>query len=158
MKTKIFVLSATTFGAILLGGGVVLAEPPSGFTATIVGDGKIAKASEISANGIEFTSRKNARVIVQTGEFVGGGQSGWHTHPGLTVVTVIDGTVSNRTGCAAAVVYAKGESFVEPPDTPISVNNTSATVLAHVVATLVVPDGMAPRTNVTAPVCPPAED
>lgn len=142
----------------MLGGGVVLAEPPSGFTPVIVGDGKVAKASEISAHGIDFSSRKNARVIVQTGEFAGGGKSGWHTHPGLTIVTVIDGTVSNRTGCDAAVVYAKGDSFVEPPDTPISVDNTSDTLLAHVVATLVVPDGMAPRTNVTAPVCPPTED
>jgi quercetin dioxygenase-like cupin family protein len=155
MKTKILVLLASTLGAFLLGGSVAVAAivGPSGFHPTIIADGKIAKASEIDANGIEFSSRKNARVLVQTVEFDGGGMSGWHTHPGLTVVTVVDGSVIDRTGCHAPVVYTKNQSFVEEPNTPGSVNNVSDTVKAHVVATLIVPDGMAPRTNVEAPNC-----
>ena len=148
MKTKMLILLAAVCGAFLLGGGVVLAGPPIGFTATIVSDGKIAKATEISANGIEFSSPKNARVIVQVGDFVPGGTSGWHTHPGLTVVTVTDGSVINYVACHAGVIYTKGQSFVEPPSTPGDVDNTSTTLAAHVMATLIVPDGMAPRTNV----------
>lgn len=155
VKTKILVLFASALSAFLLGGIVVVAAIvlPSGFHPTIIADGKIAKASEIDANGIEFSSRKNARVIVQTVEFDGGGKSGWHTHPGLTVVTVVDGSVIDRSGCDAPVVYTKNQSFVEQPNTPGAVDNVSAKVKAHVVATLIVPNGMAPRTNVEAPDC-----
>ena len=153
MKTKMLILLAGVCGAFLLGGGVVLAGPPIGFTTTIISDGKIAKATEINANGIKFSSHENARVIVQVGDFVPGGTSGWHTHPGLTVVTVTDGSVINYVGCREGVVCTKGQSFVEPPNTPGDVDNTSATVAAHVMATLIVPNGMAPRTNVDAPNC-----
>jgi quercetin dioxygenase-like cupin family protein len=160
MKTKVLVLFATALGAFLLGGVVVAAAivPPSGFHPKIIADGKIAKASEIDAHGIEFSSRKNARVIVQTVEFDGGGKSGWHTHPGLTVVTVVDGSVIDRSGCDAPVVYTANQSFVEPANTPGSVENVSATVKAHAVATLIVPDGMDPRTNVEAPDCSDPSD
>jgi quercetin dioxygenase-like cupin family protein len=159
MKTKVLVLLATACGAFLLGGGIVLAEPADGFNATHVDRGTIARAAEIDANGIEYASPRNAHVIIQQGEFLGGGKSGWHTHPGLTIVTVVDGSVTNRTGCSAAVVYHPLDSFVEPPNTPISVNNVSPTVKAHVVAVLVVPDGIvAPRTDVNAPVCTGPED
>jgi quercetin dioxygenase-like cupin family protein len=153
VKTKMFILVAAACGAFLLGGGVVLAGPPIGFTATIISDGKIAKATEINANGIKFSSHQNARVIVQVGDFVPGGTSGWHTHPGLTVVTVTDGSVINYVACREGVVYTKGQSFVEPPNTPGDVDNTSTTRAAHVMATLIVSDGMAPRTNVDAPKC-----
>lgn len=155
MKTKISVLLATVLGAFLLGGVVVAAAiiPPSGFHPKIIADGKIAKATEVDANGIEFSSRKNARVIVQTVDFDGGGNSGWHTHPGLTVVTVVGGSVVDHSGCDAPVAYTANQSFVEEPNTPGFVENASATVQAHVVATLIVPDGMAPRTNVEAPDC-----
>jgi quercetin dioxygenase-like cupin family protein len=161
MKTKISVLLATALGAFLLGGVVVVAAivPPSGFHPKIIADGKIAKASEVDANGIEFSSRKNARVIVQTVDFDGGGNSGWHTHPGLTVVTVVDGSVVDHSRCDAPVVYTANQSFIEEPNTPGFVENASATVQAHVVATLIVPDGMAPRTNVEAPDCShPSDD
>jgi quercetin dioxygenase-like cupin family protein len=153
MKTKFLVLLATACGAFLLGGGVVLAEPATDFHPTHVDKGTIANAAEIDANGIEFSSPKNSHVIIQQAEFLGGGKSGWHTHPGLTIVTVIDGTVINRNGCRAPVTYVVGDSFVEPPNTPISVNNVSATMKAHVVAFLVVPDGILARTDVNAPVC-----
>jgi quercetin dioxygenase-like cupin family protein len=151
MKTKILVLCAAACGAFLLGGGVVLA---SGFTASLHAQGTIAKAAEISANGIEFSSGKNAQVFVQDGVFTAGGSTGWHTHPGLTVATVVEGAVINHTGCHAPVPYGKGASFVEPPNTPINVYNASDTAGASVVAILIVPEGMPRSTPLTsAPDC-----
>src|SRR5438105_14558358 len=152
MKTRIVVLSAAAVSAFLLGGGVALAGNPVGFTATILATGTIANATEIQANGIRFTSPPNAQVIVQQGDFVGGGTTSWHTHPGLTLVTVTDGTLRFHNHCSITV-YTKGQSFVEPPNTPVMVHNASASLPAQVIATLVVPAGMAPRTNVPAPHC-----
>jgi quercetin dioxygenase-like cupin family protein len=159
MKTKILVLAATALGAFLLGGGVVMAQPAGLFKPKIIADGHIAKAAEIGANGIEFSSPKNAHVIVQTGEFEGGASTTWHTHPALTLVTVVDGSVSYRSGCHKAVVYHANESFVEAPNTPVIVDNADGTIPAHVVTTLVFPNSMASRTFVPAPDCThPADD
>lgn len=153
MKTKILILSAVICGAFLLGGGVVLAGPPVGFASKVISDGKIATSTDISANGLEFSSGQNTRVLVQQSEFTGGGTSGWHKHPGLTVVTVNEGSVIVLTVCDAAVTYTKGQSFIEPPETPGEVHNASATVPAHVTAVLIVPTGTVPRTNLDAPKC-----
>jgi quercetin dioxygenase-like cupin family protein len=155
MKTKFLVLLATACGAFLLGGGVVLAA--GAFTTTPIASGTIARAAEIEANGIEFSSPSNSKVAVVQGDFEAGSSTGWHTHPGLTVVVVKSGTVTNRTGCNAPVTYGAGASFVEPPNTPI---NVSAAAPARVITTLIFPSGMASRTDVNAPVCsgPPADD
>jgi quercetin dioxygenase-like cupin family protein len=158
MKTKVLVLLAGAIGALVLGGGIVLAGPPNGFASFVLAKGTNPKATEISANRIEFSSPKNAQVIVQRGEFAMGGNTGWHTHPGLTVVTVTAGTLRYHDGCSSHV-YTVGQSFVETPNRPGMVENTSANATAQVFASLIVPAGMAPRTDVPAPDCTkPADD
>ena len=158
MKTKMFVFLAIAGGAFLLGSSVVLAGG-SGFSATLLARGTIAKSSDISAHGIEFSAPRNVRVLTQQVEFANGGTSGWHTHPGLVVVTVMLGALRVTDGCHAPVVYPAGSSFVEPPETPGLVENASATTPARSFATLVVPQKMDPRTDVLAPNCThPEED
>ena len=158
MRTRILVLFAVAVGAFVVGGGVVVAGQPVGFSASVKASGTIAKATEIGANGIEFQSRKNATVIVQEGNFQPSGSSGWHTHPGLTVVTVTSGTVINHTRCHVTT-YTVGQSFVEPPKTLILVDNASSTATAQVYSVLVVPEGMPARnSNVTPPDCTHPKD
>jgi quercetin dioxygenase-like cupin family protein len=152
MRTRIVVLSAAAVSAFLLGGGVALAGNPTGSVPTILASGTIAKATAIQASGIQFSAPANVTAIVQKFDFVGGGSSGWHMHPGLTVVTVADGSFRYHEGCHVKL-YVKGQSFVEPPNTPVMVKNTSADLPGQVVAALIVPAGVAPRTNTTAPHC-----
>lgn len=152
MKTKMFVVVASACGALLTGSGVVLAVG-IGFVPTILADGTIAKSSEMSAHRIEFSAPKNAHVITQRVDFEAGGSSGWHTHPGLVVVTVTVGSLRVTDGCHAPVVYGPGQSFIETPDTAGLVENASTTTAAQSFATVIVPQGMAPRTNVPAPNC-----
>ena len=153
--SRVLMLLVVGFSAFVLGGGVVSAGPPSGFTPTILSTGTISRLVEVERNGITFKSQPNATVITQQGDFVAGGTSGWHTHPGLTVVTVVSGSVTNTNGCKAPATYVAGQSFVEPPDTPLVVQNASATDSARVITMLIVPAGKAARTNVDAPTCPP---
>jgi len=152
MKRKIVVLVAGAVGALVLGGGVVLAAA-SGFTATLLfPKSTISKATEISANHIEFSSPKNAQVFNQVGTFEIGGNTGWHTHPGLTVVSVTAGTLRYHDGCKSTD-YTVGQSFVETPNSPGMVENIGSDATAQVYATLIVPAGMLPRTDVPAPNC-----
>jgi quercetin dioxygenase-like cupin family protein len=153
MRLRPLIILAVGIGAFVLGGGVVSAEPPSGVAAKILASGTLSKATDIGANGIEFTSRRATQVIVQQGDFSAAGTSGWHTHPGLTIVTVTDGTVTYHRRCSVGS-YTKGQSFVEPPDTPVMVENSSNQASAQVVTALMVPAGFAARTNVSAPECP----
>lgn len=152
MKTKMFVLLAIACGAFLLGSGVVLAAG-TGFTATILAKGTIAKSSKMSAHRIEFSAPKNVRVITQQVDFAAGGSSGWHTHPGLVVVTVTIGSLRVTDGCHAPVVYEAPQSFIETPDTAGLVENVSTTTAAQSFATVIVPQELAPRTDVPAPNC-----
>jgi quercetin dioxygenase-like cupin family protein len=53
------------------------------------------------------------RIVIQPG-----GTLGWHSHPGPTVVTVRQGTLSfyHAEDCTAEIEYATGQSFSNLPD------------------------------------------
>jgi quercetin dioxygenase-like cupin family protein len=158
MKARMLVLLAGVAGAFILGGGVVLAAGV--VTVKPLANGTIARSTDIGANGIEFSSRQNAQVIVQQVDFPSGVATGWHTHPGLTVVTVTSGTVTFHSRCNTTTHTAgtASSSFVERPNTPVNVEDNTAGS-AQVVTTLIVPAGMAARTNLaTGPDCTQSND
>jgi quercetin dioxygenase-like cupin family protein len=153
MKTKVLALFSTGLGVLVLGAGVAMATVSVGFSASIIAKGTIAKPVEVSVKGIEFSTKGPTDVINQRVTFDPAGNSGWHMHPGLVFVTVIEGSVATASGCQSPVVYGVGQSFVEPPMEAGYVKNTSTTVRAVTFATLVVPHGVAPRIDAPAPVC-----
>ena len=150
MKTKLLRVFLAAASAFVLGGVVARADPPDGFTSAVLANGTLAQPTRINGSGIKFSTSGATTVITQRGEFVTGGITGWHMHPGLTVVTVKSGTVTNHSGCHVTVLSA-GQTFVEPPFTPILV--PSPTGPAVVFATLVVPAGSPARIEVTPPEC-----
>jgi quercetin dioxygenase-like cupin family protein len=91
-------------------------------------------------------------VYTQVVDFPPKSGSGWHQHPGLTIVSVKTGSLLVHHGCRL-VTYAAGQSFVEPPFESILVENTANTA-AQSYATLVVPAGRMARIDVlVAPNC-----
>ena len=104
-------------------------------------------------NGIEFSTERSTDVINLRVTFDPAGNSGWHMHPGLVIVTVIEGSVATGSGCKSPAVYGVGQSFIEPPMEAGYVKNTSTTVRAVTFATLVVPHGVGARIDAPAPVC-----
>jgi quercetin dioxygenase-like cupin family protein len=148
MKIKLFRVFLAAASVFVLGGVVARADAPDGFTAVALAKGRLAQPTEIGG-AIEFSTSGATDVITQRGEFVAGGITGWHMHPGLTVVTVKSGTVTNHSGCHVTVLSA-GQTFVEPPFTPILVTSPTGAV---VFATLVVPAGTPARIEVTPPDC-----
>jgi quercetin dioxygenase-like cupin family protein len=154
MKTRAFVFLAVAIGAIFLSSNAVTASPAVGFTAKVLAKGTLAGPVEIEGLGIQFSSEGSTDVFVQQVDIAPGGRSGWHEHPGLVIVAVATGSVIVHTGCQAGQLYSAGQSFVEPPLTPILVENASSTLPAQNFATLVVPTGRAPRIELAgAPDC-----
>jgi len=153
MKTKVLALFSTALGVLVLGAGVAMATGSVGFSATLIAKGTIATPVKVSVNGIKFSTKGPTDVINQRVTFDPAGNSGWHMHPGLVIVTVIEGSVATASGCHSPTVYGVGQSFVEPPMKAGYVKNTSTTVRAVTFATLVIPQGVAGRIDAPAPVC-----
>ena len=153
MKTRVFALFAFAISAVLLSSSTVVATPGVGFGATLLAKGTLAGPVEMDALGVSFSTEGSTDVWVQQVDFAPGGNSGWHQHPGLVLVAVKIGAVTNRVGCGPAQVYSVGQSFLEPPMTAGIVSNASSTAPARTFATVVVPAGRAPRIDVPAPDC-----
>ncbi len=86
-------------------------------------------------------------------DFAPGAQTPVHTHPGLVVVTVLEGAVTFA-AAGATKAYAVGESFTETPGVAAQAHNAGA-VRATVLVTYLLPQGAAPSAPVTTP-APPA--
>ena len=83
--------------------------------------------------------------------FQPGATTGWHVHPGVTLVAVKRGTVTRTLahGCKRERFQA-GQAFVEEPNVVHMVRN-KGTVPAETIVTFVVPVGAPPLTPEPAP-------
>jgi quercetin dioxygenase-like cupin family protein len=67
--------------------------------------------------------------------------SGWHSHPGVVIVSVVSGSLTFYDKHCHATVHAAGSAFVESGNDPGLVRNFSDTTPATVNATYIVPAG-----------------
>jgi quercetin dioxygenase-like cupin family protein len=154
VKTKVFVILAVAIGVVFLSSNAVTANPGVGFTAKVLAKGRLSQPTQIEALGVQFSTERATDVYVQQVDIAPGGSSGWHEHPGLVMVAVATGAVVVTVGCDTGHQYSAGQSFVEPPLTPMMVANASSTSPAQNFATVVVPAGRAPRIELPgAPDC-----
>jgi hypothetical protein len=76
-------------------------------------------------------------LYVQSNEWQPGGTTGWHTHPGLSLVIVTEGMVTayegDDPGCAPHV-YQQGMSFVDVVNGHTHVLRNESSVVARTVA------------------------
>ena len=145
--------------AALLGPfGIAEATPSAGFASTTIGP---TDFGELDVKGhlegrLKVTIRTQGRadVYVVTNSVVPGGYSGWHTHPGPSLVTVKSGTATYYDGDDATCtphVLVQGEGFVDPGDGHVHmIRNEGADVL-ELVAFQIIPQGATRRIDVAAP-------
>lgn len=124
----------------LIGGGLVAsmlslrtvrATPSAGFTATTVAMGRVGN-TDVLNHALPSTSsseepkpvwislqkvRGLSDLYVQSNVWIPGGTTGWHTHPGHSLIIVTDGEVTTYEGHDSECtphVYKKGEAFLDP--------------------------------------------
>lgn len=91
-------------------------------------------------------------VVEQVLDFEPGAATPFHTHPGIGVVTVLEGELTlNRKG--ADTVYKAGESFVEVPNEVAQARNAGST-RTSVMASFLIPQGAPVSTAQPAPAAP----
>jgi quercetin dioxygenase-like cupin family protein len=52
-------------------------------------------------------------VTIQEAAYAAGGQNGWHSHPGMVIVTVISGSIIWYDENCTPTTYKAGDSWVE---------------------------------------------
>ena len=105
-----------------------VASPASGtITAVIAGAGSMSK-------GMGLAVHPGTNTIVAQYTFGPHSSTGWHTHPGKTLVTVQSGTFTVYHDKCDATTYGPGDAFVElPSSVHIGRNETDANVQLGVV-------------------------
>jgi quercetin dioxygenase-like cupin family protein len=102
-----------------------------------------------SAHGIVLAAARRMDVAVARVTLQPGASSGWHRHPGPTVVTVTEGQFTVTIGNCRAHTYRVGETFVEPGPAR-HVGDNKGTTTTRIVVTFFMPHG-APDLNIPAP-------
>jgi quercetin dioxygenase-like cupin family protein len=160
-KTKMVLAAALVAGVV---GGVALATPTVGaFYNVVVSSGVIDRDVHVRASvslpgqgedfGAEVHTYGAANFIVQDIKISPGGYTGWHTHPGILLLTLApdSGPVDWYDAHCGKVTYQAGDAWTESTKLHDVVNNSSTD--AHFLVTYIVAKDIPKRTDEKAPRC-----
>jgi len=82
------------------------------------------------------------------------GQSGWHTHPGPSMVTVTEGTVTVYEDDCTSTTYTVGQTFTDLGCGDVHNLRNESAVVAKTVSVQIVPHGAIRRQDMPDPGCP----
>jgi quercetin dioxygenase-like cupin family protein len=146
------------------------ATPPSGFTGTTVAVGRFgefqvlntqatpqSRAPEDDEAGLWLSLQKTkgqSDVYVQNNVWTPGGSTGWHTHPGHSLIIVTAGAVtvyeSSDPSCSPHV-YTQGMGFVDAGGNHVHLIRNEGAVDAHTIAVQLIPAGATRRVEAAPP-------
>jgi hypothetical protein len=130
----------------------VLATPPSGFTGTTLALGRLGEIDVsnhfVPPNAPPDGDRRNfwlswqktkgsSDLYVQSNVWDVGGTTGWHTHPGHSLIVVTAGTVTAYEGddpLCEPTVYTPGMGFVDPGGDHVHILRNEGAVEARTIA------------------------
>jgi hypothetical protein len=149
--------------------GKVLARPAVGFTTTTVVSGTLGDVDLLSKPIIPDSSENDRRakawlslqktsepsnLYVQSNVWQPGGSTGWHIHPGHSLIIVTVGTVTEYEGhdpeCKPHV-YTQNMVFDDPHDGHAHMIRNEGTAVARTIAVQLIPVGVERRIDVAAP-------
>jgi quercetin dioxygenase-like cupin family protein len=135
--TRLSALIAVTLSAAF--SGSALATDATGFHPTGLSRGTIDVPAMLNTGTVGFETSGSVDVVTSTVTLDAGASSGWHSHPGVVLVTVLSGSVTMYDSACAPTIHAAGTSFVESGPIAGLVQNVSTTEPAVVYATYIVP-------------------
>lgn len=156
-------------GLVLLLAGVAIATPPSGFTARLLARGAGGEFT-IRDKALDFKLRaeKPTDIALVEASLTPGGYTGWHGHPGPSLVVVKSGTLTMyqprrrdddhdddavaQSKCLVKTFNA-GQAFVHPSTVHNFVNEGSGT-LEFYIAYFAPPAAPLLRDEAAPPECP----
>jgi quercetin dioxygenase-like cupin family protein len=121
--------------------GTTFATAANGFHGTILAHGTNPTIARINDGDIKFQTKAAVDFVSATVSIDPLGSSGWHSHPGIVLVTVAAGAVSFYAADCSVILHPAGTSFVESDGDTGLARNESATTAAVVYVTYIVPAG-----------------
>ena len=160
--TWLVLLSAAIVVTALFHAKPAMATPPDKFTSTTIALGRFGKINAfnhfIPATGKIWLSWQQTKGL-SDGYVLGnvwqpGGHTGWHTHPGHTLIIVTAGTVTfyegNDPSCTPKV-YTPGMALVDAGGDHVHIGRNEGTVEAQVIAVRLIPAGQPGRVDAPDP-------
>jgi quercetin dioxygenase-like cupin family protein len=160
MKTRIVKLivvgasAACAFGGISI--GIAWATAGQGISTTILASPSLLEAVRIKSksdiNQVKIKTKGVSDVYVVNNRIVPGGHTGWHSHPGPSIISVVSGQATEyRDDEPHGIVHAVGTAFVdEGGDHSHIIRNEGDTDL-ELVAFQILPAGAPRRIDRPAP-------
>jgi quercetin dioxygenase-like cupin family protein len=146
MMRRAILLMAVAVTVLAVVVGAALATPPKGTTPTPLTRATLGKF-DAENQGIEVESEQRsadaaiAKVVIEPG-----GSTGWHHHPGVALVAIKSGTVTEYDVKCEKSIYKVGEGFVESNDEVHLVRNLgnakAVLYVTFIVPTSTPPDGL----------------
>jgi len=146
---------------------VAQATPPSGFTGTTIALGRLGPFTVLNRADLpkparDWVSRQHTKglsdLYVQNNIWDPGGTTGWHTHPGHSLIIVTSGTLTAYEGddpSCTPTVYTQGMSFVDPGGSHMHVIRNEGAVSASTIAVQLLAAGATRRLDAPDPgTCP----
>jgi quercetin dioxygenase-like cupin family protein len=137
--------------------GVVYGTAGSGITTTMIVQGNfgdINVKTNFGGHKVDIDTKGDSDLYVVSNVIAPGGHTGWHTHPGPSLITVKSGTITaynaNDPTCSPTV-YTTGDGFIDPGDGSVHLLRNEGTVPAETIAVQLVPDGGIRRIDEPAP-------
>jgi hypothetical protein len=116
--------------------------------------GTTAEAFELESSGIEVEAERRIDVAVVRVTFPTGSTSGWHRHPGPTLVTVTKGNFTFVSDDCVRRMYGPGQTFVEEGGPEVGRLNNWVGAPGKIIITFLAPQGAEPLTiPAPAPAC-----
>ena len=164
MRRKLtwLVLFSTAIVVTTLYVGKAMATPASGFVGTTLAVGRFGEIEVfnqlIPSQGNVWLSMQKTKglsdVYVQSNVWQPGGSTGWHTHPGHSLIVVTAGTVTAYEGddpdCKPHV-YTTGMGFVDPGGDHVHIVRNEGPVQASTIAVQLIPAAATRRIDAPDP-------
>ena len=165
MKSRwVLALLAGLMASAAYAGNVLATPPNSGLTATILGTSTFG-AIDVHGQTVparlwraRLKTHGQSDVYVVDNKFAPrtpsapGGTTGWHSHPGPSLILVVGGTVTNHTAdnCAGQT-YSAGSGFIDSGGDDVHMLSNDGSVEAETIAVQLLPSGAPRRIDEPAP-------
>jgi len=140
--------------------GGALATPSSGFVGSTLAVGRFDEihvrnfSDPASLWQASLKTHGLSDVYVQTNVWAPGGTTGWHTHPGHSLIIVTAGAVTVYEGddpSCTPHLYTQGMGFVDPGGDHVHAIRNEGSIEAGTIAVQMIPAGAGRRIDAAGP-------
>ena len=141
----------------LLVTATALATQGSGIASSNLAVGRFGEINVINVDGgfrSQIRTKGESDLYIVSNRIAPGGHTGWHTHPGPSLITVKSGRIWAYDGddpTCTPTVYEAGQGFVDPGGGDVHILRNEGSVEAETIATQLLPAGAVRRIDTPAP-------